>query len=156
MSWGVVFLHNLQDLFTSVCVWDWIHWFDLSTASRMFSISVQASLCGIIIRTMNASSRTSTLWVTERFITITCVRRITLHSIVHASDLDYRGTLFQLHDGAFLAWFMVWIEWPVTLNAIYFDWVVTPCALVIFSIRVIDWSSLTSNSHDLWLITSAF
>jgi len=108
MGGGVVLLHDLQDLLTSMRVRDWIHRFYLSTASRVLTISVQATLRWVIV--MDTTGWTSTLWVSERFIAIASIRWITLHSVVHSSDLDDRGTLLELHDGSFLAWLVVWIK----------------------------------------------
>ena len=93
MGGGVVFLHDLQDLFTSMGVRYRIHRFYFSTASRVLAITVQASLRRIVISAMNATSGAPTLRVSERFIAVASVRWITLHSIVHSSDLDDGGTL---------------------------------------------------------------
>ena len=51
---------------------------------------------------------------------------------------------------------MIRIKWSITFNAINFNRVVTSCPLMIFPIRVIDWSTLTSYSHDLRLIPCCF
>ena len=101
---------------------------------------------------MNPTCRAPTLRVSERFVTIACIRRITLHPVIHSSDLDDGGTLLQLHDGSFLARLVVRVKRAVALDAVDLDRVVTPGALVILPIRIVDRATLTGNTHDLRLV----
>ena len=134
-----------------------IHRFYFSTASGVLSISVQASLSWIIILTNKPCGRTSTLWISKRFVTIASIWGITLHAIViHCANFNNGWTLLQLHYGSFFPRLMVWIKWTVSFNAIQFDWIVTPSPLVIVSVRIIYRSSLTCYTHYLRLVSSGF
>lgn len=70
-------------------IWNRVHWFDLTATSGVLSISIQAPLSRVIILCNDSTSRTTTLWISERFVAVTCIRRITLHAVVvHCSNFN--------------------------------------------------------------------
>lgn len=107
MRTRVVLLHDLQYLFIAMRIRNWIHWLDLSTAAGVLTVTVQASLGGVVFADY-AAGGTATLRITERLVTnITSIRWIALHAIIHTTNLDNRWTLLQLHNGALFTRLMV-------------------------------------------------
>lgn len=88
----VVFLNDFEDLVASLLVRYRVHWLYLPTTARIFLMTIEAPLRGIVIRSscMNPSSRTATLRISKGLVAVSSVGGVALQAIIHAANLDDR------------------------------------------------------------------
>jgi hypothetical protein len=103
-----------------------------------------------------ATGGTATLGISEGLIAVASVGWIALQPIVHATYLNNGWRLLELHDGTFLSWLVIRINRAISFNAVDFNRIVAASSFDVFTLRVVYWTTLTGNSHYLWLIASAF